>query len=320
MMRSPRCLAVVVRSPSGSLVVRQRPWISLAKKWKFFRWPFCRGVLMLGESLHNGISALNFSAQVQEEQADATETPASLWVTVGLAVVLALGLFAALPHFLTWGMGKVFDIDTLTTGKTMSFHLVDGVVKLAIFLAYVWGISLLPDIRRVFMYHGAEHKGIYAFENGEELTLDNVRKYTTLHPRCGTSFLLVVVLVAIVVFTAVFPLVPVPSESMVANQFFFVFVKLLLLFPIAGVAYEVIRFAGKHPEKRWLRAFIWPGLMTQKITTRSPDDDQLEVAIASLLAVLEVEKSFDRSELTEVAVKQEEFESFSAYLESLQSG
>lgn len=320
MMRSPRCLAVAVRSPSGSIVLRQRPWISLALRWKFLRWPFFRGVLMLGESLHNGISALNFSAQVQEEQVAARETPASLWVTVALAVVLALGMFAALPHFLTWGLGKVIGAETLTTGRTMAFHLVDGVVKLGIFLGYVWGISLLPDIRRVFMYHGAEHKSIYAFENREELTLDNVRKYTTLHPRCGTSFLLVVVLVAVVVFTLVFPAVPGISESVVVNQFFFVFIKLLLLFPIAGLAYEVIRFAGKHPEKRWLRAVIWPGLMTQKITTRPPDDDQLEVAIASLLAVLEVEKGFDESSGVAVEEKQEEYESFAAYLESLQSG
>jgi len=328
MMRSPHCLAVVVRSPEGGVVVRQRRWISLAKRWKFLRWPFFRGVLVLGESLHNGISALNFSATVLEshearaagkEAKPVRETPASLWVTVGVAVLLALGLFAALPHFLTWGLGKVAGAETLTTGRTFSFHVVDGVIKLVIFIGYVLAISLLPDIKRVFMYHGAEHKSIYAHERGEELTLENVRKYGTLHPRCGTSFLLVVLLAAVLVFTIVFPFVPPISDLALVNQAFFVVVKLFLLFPIAGMAYELIRLAGRRPNSRILRVFVWPGMMTQKITTREPDDGMLEIAIASLKTVIDSERRFDESDSGEVEEKQEEFDSFDSYLECVEA-
>jgi uncharacterized protein YqhQ len=314
MMRSPNCLAVVVRTPTESIIVRQRKWMSLALKWRFFRWPFFRGILTLGESLHNGISALNFSAQVQEDPETATETPASLWVTMGLAVVLALGLFAALPHFLTWGLGWIADTETLTTGTSVWFHLVDGVIKFAIFLAYVWGISFLPDVRRVFMYHGAEHKGIYSHERREELTVENASRHTTLHPRCGTAFLLVVLVTAIVVFTVLFPFIPDLTEYLVVNHLFLVFVKLLLLFPIAGLAYEVIRLAGRKPDNRLLSLAIWPGLMMQKLTTREPDQAQLEISIVSLRTVLAAEAAYGEDPNTEVAERQDEYESFEHFL------
>jgi len=357
MMRSPRCFAVAVRTPSGAILVRQRPWISLAQSWKILRRPFFRGVLVLAESLHNGISALNFSAAVAEagskEKQDAAENhaeaqvdqqgqrdqaqrrrveppsasaaagpkvaerSASIWITMGVAIVLALGLFAALPHFLTWGAGKLVESEALTGGRSVLFHLVDGAIKLAIFLAYVWLISLLPDVKRVFQYHGAEHKAIYTAERGEPLTVENARRHTTLHPRCGTSFLLVVLLAAVVIFTIVFPFVPAVSEVAVVNQLFFVLVKLLLLFPIAGMAYELIRLAGRRPDSRLLRLAIWPGLMTQKITTREPDDSQLEVALTSILAVLAKEKSLPPgADPSPGGDNLEEFGSFEAYLES----
>jgi len=318
MMRSPHCLAVVVRTPSGSIVVRQRKWISLAEKWKFFRWPFFRGILVLGESLHNGISALNFSASVQEESVGAKESQASIWATMAVAFILAMGLFAALPHFLTWGLGFLSGAETLTTGRSFSFHIVDGIIKLAIFVGYILAISLLPDVKRVFMYHGAEHMGIYAYEKGQDLTIDNARGHTTLHPRCGTAFLLVVLVIAILAFTMIFPFIPPISSVGALNQVFFVFVKLLLLFPIAGTSYEVIKLAGKYPEKGWLRVVIWPGLMMQKVTTRVPDEDQLEVSIASLKTVLESERQFMESPGEKVAERQEEFESFDHFVKSLE--
>lgn len=317
MMRSPHCLAVVVRTPSGSIVVRQRKWISLAEKWKFFRWPFFRGILVLGESLHNGISALNFSASVQEESAGARESQASIWATMAVAFVLALGLFAALPHFLTWGLGFVTGAETLTTGRTFSFHIVDGIIKLVIFVGYILAISLIPDVKRVFMYHGAEHMGIYAYERDQDLTIANASEHTTLHPRCGTAFLLVVLLIAILAFTMIFPFIPPISTIGAVNQVFFVFIKLLLLFPIAGTSYEVIKLAGKYPDKVWLRVFIWPGLMMQKITTKKPDEDQLEVSIASLKTVLESERRYMESPGEEVMERQEEYESFELFVRSL---
>jgi uncharacterized protein YqhQ len=384
MMRSPNCLAVAVRTPKGRLLVRQRRWISLATKLKFLRWPFFRGILVLAESLHNGISTLNFAAQVQEqglqeleaekgsgvqgpgsggeapgvgtagsgqwavgsgpEAPDATaegagpgtadgtgsatqagraggsavrqrevENTPSLWITLAVAIVMALALFAALPHFLTWGLGWLFGSDDLASGKSFLFQVVDGVIKLAIFLGYVWGISFIPDIRRVFMYHGAEHKCIYAFEKGLDLTVANADVQTTLHPRCGTSFLLVVLLIAILVFTVVFPFIPPVSEIGALNQAFFVLVKLFLLFPIAGVSYEIIRLAGKRPDHRLLRMLIWPGLATQRITTRIPDSAQLEVAMASLLTVLDAERAVASDPTQSAEERQAEYEDFAAF-------
>ena len=318
MMRSPHCFAVVVRTPTGSIVVRQRKWISLALKWKVFRWPFFRGVLTLGETLHNGISALNFSASVQEKAAGAKEQPASLWLTMGLAVVLALGLFAALPHFLTWGLGWLAGQEALTGGRSLSFHLVDGVIKLAIFVGYIVAISLIPDVRRVFMFHGAEHMSIYAFEQGQDLTVDNARTHTTLHPRCGTAFLLVVLLIAVVVFSCVFPFVPPVSSVTVLNHLFFVGVKLLLLFPIAGVSYEVIKAAGKFPRNPLLRLTVFPGLLMQRLTTKEPDEGQLEVAIASLKTVVAAERRFADNPDEKFVESQTEFESFASFNESLE--
>ncbi len=375
MMRSPNCLAVAVRTPRGRLLVRQRRWISLATRFKFLRWPFFRGILVLAESLHNGISTLNFSAQVQEQglgeleaekgaggsrgqravgslpcdalakqggpedpgaqahaggaarntapttregphgSARAEEKSASLWFTMAVAIVMALALFAALPHFLTWGLGWLLGSDDLASGKSFLFQVVDGIIKLAIFLGYVWGISFIPDIRRVFMYHGAEHKCIYAFEKGLELSVPNADAQTTLHPRCGTSFLLVVLITAILVFTVVFPFIPPPFESGVLNQAFFVLIKLFLLFPIAGVSYEIIRLAGKSPDNRFLRLLIWPGLATQKITTKVPEAAQLEVALASLITVLQAEKALAEDPSKGPAEGQAEYEDFAAFRE-----
>ncbi len=315
-MRSPNCLAVVVRAPSGAIVVRQRKWISLAKRWKFLRWPFFRGVLTLGESLHNGISALNFSASVQEVESagEAKETQASIWITMAVAVVLALGLFAALPHFLTWGLGWVAGSDSLTSGTSVWFHLVDGVIKLAIFVGYIWGISLIPDIARVFMYHGAEHMGIHAYEKGQELTVDNAAGHTTLHPRCGTAFLLVVLVTAILVFTMLFPFIPPVTENSLLNQLFLVLVKLLLLFPIAGISYEVIKLAGRKPESRVMHAAIYPGLLMQRLTTNRPDREQLEVSVASLRTVLAAEAAHVAQPDAEIVTRQDEYASFDEFM------
>jgi len=320
MMRSPNCLAVAVRTPQGKLIVRQRPWISLATRWRFLRWPFMRGILVLGESLHNGLSALNFSASVQElgqqegkPAIEAKERQASLWITVAVAVVMALALFAALPHFLTWGVGWLVGSDDLSGGRSFSFHLVDGIIKLAIFIGYIKAISLLPEIARVFAYHGAEHKGIYAYENGQALTVDNARDHTTLHPRCGTAFLLVVLLTAVVAFTVIFPFVPPVSELALLNHLFFVFIKLLLLFPLAGLAYEVIRLAGRRPASRLLRLVLAPGLFMQRLTTREPDDSQLEVSIASLRTVLRSEREFLANPQRPAVERQDEYGSFDEF-------
>ena len=314
MMRSPHCLAVVVRTPDGKIIVRQRKWISLAEKWRFWRWPFFRGILTLGESLHNGISALNFSASVQEDPGEALEKPSSLWFTMIVAVLMALGLFAALPHFLTWGVGWLADSDDLTGGTSVIFHLVDGAIKLAIFVGYIWAISLLPEIRRVFQYHGAEHKGIHAYEKGQDLTVENAQTHTRLHPRCGTAFLLVVLLTAILFFTLTFPFVPPASDIVVVNHLILVLIKLVFLFPIAGLSYEVIKLAGKRPNHALLHLAILPGLIMQRLTTQEPDEGQLEVSVASLRTVLAAEAAHLADPEAEITTRQDQYESFEDFL------
>ncbi len=328
MMRSPRHFAVVCRTPQGSLVVRRRPWTPLAESWKFLRWPFFRGILMLGETLHNGMSALAFSAEVQEQhdpelasKAKNNAKPASqtpLWITFAFAIAVAFGMFAALPHFLTLALGWALDSESLSGGRSLAFQAVDGVIKLAIFIGYLALISLMPDIRRVFQYHGAEHKSIHTFEHGQDLTVANARTHTTLHPRCGTSFLLVVVLVAILVFSTLFPFIPQISEKGWLNQIFFVVVKMFLLFPIGGVAYEFIKLSARHPNNALLGILVKPGLWTQRITTKEPDDSQLEVALASLMASLKAEERIASGQTAVTDAQPATFASFSEFVQHLE--
>ena len=311
-MRSPKSFVVTVRRKNGDIVIRERPWHSVWERLRFLRWPFLRGAVVLIEALHNGISALTFSAnqaaedevEAQAEEGASEDDAASdskkqegelSGIAITLMIVFALGVglffFLVLPHFLTWLIGTLAGVESLKDGQSAPFHVVDGVIKVSIFLAYVWGISFMPDIKRVFQYHGAEHKAIFAHEAGQELTVENARAFTTLHPRCGTSFILIVVLMSIFVFFAVLPFLPTFSETAWLNQLVLVAVKLPLMFPIAGLAYEIQRLSartyGDHPI---VRALIWPGLMLQKITTQPPTDEQLEVALVSVRRVLQRER------------------------------
>ncbi len=299
MMRSPRCLAIAVRKPSGEIVVKEDVWVSIWEKLRFLRWPFLRGGVVLFESMHNGIKALSFSARhagLEDEgvKPDATapatpeKEPTSLAITLTIVTSLAfgLGLFVALPHFLTWLFGKATGSLALQGGTAVAFHLVDGVIKMAIFIGYLWGISRMKEIHRVFQYHGAEHKSIYTYEKGLALTVDNARAQTRLHPRCGTSFLLIVLMTSILVFSMVTPFLPLFSETKWLNHLALVFVKIPLMFPIAGLAYEATKLSARRPNHPLVRAFVWPGLMLQKITTQEPDDSQLEVALAALKMTL----------------------------------
>jgi uncharacterized protein YqhQ len=171
------------------------------------------------------------------------------------------------------------------------FHIVDGVIKMIISLGYLYLISFMKDIKRVFMYHGAEHKSIFAYENNEELSIENARKYRTFHPRCGTSFLLIVILVSILVFAVIFPFVPDFLTNKWLNNAIMVFLKIILMFPIAGISYEFLKFSSKYQNNPILKVLIYPGLLLQRITTQPPTDDMLEVAIMSILAVLKEEEN-----------------------------
>lgn len=219
--------------------------------------------------------------------------------TIVFSLALAFLLFAALPHLLAFVTGQVLGMPL--DGKSVTFHVVDAVFKLAILVGYMWGISRMKEIQRVFMYHGAEHKAIFTYEAGEPLTVANARKYTTHHPRCGTSFLLLVILVSIAVFTGVFsgPWMPEFSSNRWLNQAIYVLIKLPLMFPIAGIAYEVLKLSGRRPDHGLLRPFIVPGLWLQHITTREPTDDMLEIALLSLRKVLWREAMLQAGERTE---------------------
>jgi uncharacterized protein YqhQ len=285
MMRGVSTWAVAVRKPVpddasegqlGEIEVTSEPLVSWAKRHRILRLPVIRGVVALAESLKIGFRALAISANAQlvEEGDEEPETIGGLtWgLTIAFSVVLAVGLFFVVP------VGATSLIkDQL--GSPVLFWLVEGVLRTAIFIGYIALISRLPDLRRVFEYHGAEHKTISTFEAGDELRPERAELYSRLHPRCGTSFLLIVMVLAIFVFAPIG----------LPEWYWLVLSRILGIPLIAGLSYEVIKWAGKNRRKRWVRALMWPGLMLQYLTTREPDRAQLAVAIAALEAVLAVE-------------------------------
>jgi len=325
MMRSPHSLAVAVRRASGEIICRESTWRSLWERFGFLRWPFFRGSVVLLESMVNGISALNFSAKVamadeeaakqkkeQEESGGAEPAPADIaeppgedelkehkvsdwviWGTMIFALGLGVTLFIALPHFAVW-VGSQLAGRELTVEEFL-FHLIVGVVKFGVFIGYIALISLMKDVKRVFMYHGAEHQSIYAYEAGQPLTVESARGHRPLHPRCGTTFLIMVIAISILVFSLVFPLILLlvgePTGMGWLNQVIYVGIKLPLLFPIAGLAYEFQRLTSRYMDRWWARMLAWPGMGIQRMTTRPPNDDQLEVALTSLRKVLGREES-----------------------------
>ncbi len=291
MMRSQNALAVSVRKSDGTIKTKGEEIVSLFEKHPILKKPVLRGVVVLFDSLARGISALTFSANEASEQEDtAGLSPWAIAATIAVSLAFGVLLFVVLPHFLTVAVGKEFFVNMGIA--TVSFHLIDGAIKVAIFILYIVGISFMPDIRRVFMYHGAEHKSIFAFEAGDELTVENTKKYSTTHPRCGTSFIITVLLISIFVFAAVFPFMPkLPTLPGFMRNLVYILIKIPLLIPIAGISYEFIKLAGDHQDNRVLSALSMPGIWLQKMTTREPTDDQVEVAIAALTKSVEIEKS-----------------------------
>ncbi len=274
MMRGPGKIAVAVRKPDGEIAVDLKPAGSISDRYPILKKPFLRGVVSLVESLGYGMKALSFSAQVSGDE-ESGETLSSLEMagTIAVSVGLAVLLFVVLPT----GAMKLLQNQG---ASPLLLNLCEGLLRLGIFLLYIWGISRQKDIQRVFQYHGAEHKTIYTYEHGLPLRVENVRPFSTLHPRCGTNFLMIVMLISIFIFT--FLGWPSLWERILS--------RILLMPVVAGISYEIIRFAGKHMDKPCVRTAILPGLALQKLTTRQPDDDQIEVAIASLKAVLPPEE------------------------------
>jgi len=278
MMRTPAGYGVAVRRPDGSLALDRARVPSLLRRFPVLRLPLVRGSAVLGQSLALGFRALNFSASVlmadaDRESAAAPAKPAGGgWMaslSVVFAVVAGLGIFLFLPLWLTHTMERLW----LGPLSSISFNLIDGAWRGIFFFAYLLGISRLPDIHRVFMYHGAEHKVVWVQEAGEPLTVENARAKSRLHPRCGTSFLLFVLLVSIVLFALI------PRELPLLAKFG---ARIALLPVLLGLSYEVLRLTAKRRAAPLFRLLVWPGLMLQRITTQEPTDDMLAVAIAAL--------------------------------------
>ncbi len=291
MMRAPRTMTVAVRVPSGEILLKKDPLRLMADKWKFLKWPILRGTAALFSSLALGLKALNFSANCALEgqgsgaggqgsggrSTGKPMTDLAVGLTMTLSIGLGLALFFYLPLFITQGLKNVMPV---TQSSSLMFNLVDGIIRIALFLLYIFAISRMKDIRRVFEYHGAEHKAIYAYESGEALTVDNARKYSTLHPRCGTSFLLIVMVFSILVFSFV------PKSA----PFYMKALSRVVLIPfIAGFSYEFIKFSSKRKNNAVMKIMVAPGLWLQRLTTREPSDDQLEVALRALTEALDGE-------------------------------
>ncbi len=317
MMRSPHFVAVAVRKPNQRIVIKNDPYSSIIKKQAILGKPILRGVVTLIESMMQGMGALSYSAQVASEGEDQGEelSRAAIIGSMISAFAMGMGLFVALPHFLTVLMTS--DKGLAISVQSPVFHLLDGIMKMVILLSYVFLISLMNDIKRVFQYHGAEHKSIYAFEAGLDLTVENARKQSTLHPRCGTSFLLFLVLISIVVFSIIFPVFGLTelTSNKFLNHVLMIFIKMALMMPVAGISYEFIKMCACRMDNPLFKAMIWPGMVLQNLTTREPTDDQLEVALASLRQVLRLEKGETTLDEIPVAEKSKLVEKSSGFKE-----
>lgn len=281
MMRSLTGYSVAVRQPDGGIAIKREKLASVAKKYPIVKLPVLRGSIVLIQSLILGIRALNYSASIASVESDpekqtAGEPELSSWAiagSIGMAMLLGIGVFVLAPL----GLTNLIRHYLLPGMSNLAYNAIDGVIRAVFFFVYILSISFMDEIRRVFQYHGAEHKTVYTFEAQQELTVENARGKSTLHPRCGTSFLMFVMAISIVVFSFV------PA----AAPFFVKFGARVVLIPlIAGLAYEIIRFSARHLDNPVCRIMTRPGMWLQKITTKEPDDQQLEIAITALKEAL----------------------------------
>jgi uncharacterized protein YqhQ len=275
MMRSLTGYSVAVRQPDGGVAIKKDKLSSITAKYRFLKTPVLRGSVVLIQSLILGIRALNYSAAVSTDNTEG-QKDTSNWAVAGsmaFALLLAVGLFILAPL----GITNLIRRFLFPAMSNFEYNLIDGLIRAVFFFVYIFSISFMDEIRRVFQYHGAEHKTVYTYEAEQDLTVENARGKSTLHPRCGTSFLLFVMAISILVFSLI------PSTAPFAIKFG---ARVVLIPLIAGLAYEVIRFSARHLNNRLCRMLITPGLWLQRITTKEPDDTQLEIAIIALREAL----------------------------------
>ena len=292
MMRGPKDIAIAVRTPEGIIAVDKKPVHSITMKYKFLKVPIIRGIIAFFESMIVGVKSLMFSAEfydIEEENEQPSKfdkflekifgdklQDALIYFSVALSLVIGIGLFMLLPTVIVGFVKRNVESNIIA-------NMAEGILRIGMFLTYIALISRMKDIQRVFQYHGAEHKTIHCYERNEALIVENVKKYTTLHPRCGTSFLLIVMVVSIVVF----------SFLSWSNIWIRLVSRLLLLPFIAGISYEIIKLAGRS-QNPIMCAISKPGMLLQKLTTREPDDMQMEVAIEALKAVIPENREEDK--------------------------
>jgi len=286
MMRSPHAWAIAVRKPSGEMATHSEPLERPSDKHKWMGWPVVRGVMTLGYAMSLGFRALRFSADVALEQiapdSKGKKVEISGWIAA-VNIAISVGFFIFTYKFLPLLAATELKRVNPVFANPVLFNIVDGIIRIVLFLLFIWGVSLMKDIRRVYEYHGAEHKTVFAFENGDPLQTGAVQKYSTYHPRCGTSFLMTVMIFSIVVYIVANAIFPVTT-------FWARFVTRIVLLPvIAGLSYEIIRFAAKHRGSLFA-LMTAPGLWLQRITTQPPADDQVQCAIVALDQAMELEK------------------------------
>lgn len=277
MMKSRKGWTVAVRGPKGDIHVKREYLKTIPK---IFRLPVLRGAVALYQALSIGIRAIEFSARkAYEEEDKKTPSPLSLGLTIGFAIILGIAVFILLPLYATKLMGVLFPS---VSKSSLLFNLVDGIIRIILFLVYLAAIGMWKEMRRIFEYHGAEHKVIHAYENKKELILREIKDYSTNHPRCGTSFLLIVMVVSIITFSLI------PQNWSYTNKFLS---RLILIPVIAGLSFEFLKLSYRMKNNPLINTLIQPGLLLQRLTTREPDDDQIEVAIMALEEVLKIEES-----------------------------
>ncbi len=277
MMRNGSTIATAVRKPSGEIVYKKTTLGEKRKKLATI--PFIRGGVVLFDSLVIGIKELTFSANQSEENEEEQLSNKEAVMTTIFSLALGVGLFIVLPSIIS---------SFLFSDSKGYANITEGVLRMVFFLVYIWGISFSKDIQRVFQYHGAEHKTIYAYENEMELTPENAQSFTTLHPRCGTSFLLIVMLMAIIVFSSIDFLLPTP-ETLQTKILLRVVLRIGLTPLIAGLSYEIQRYSSNHLDNIFVKILAYPGMALQKITTKEPELSQIEVAIVAMKVALGLE-------------------------------
>jgi uncharacterized protein YqhQ len=288
MMRSKHFWALAVRRPDKTISTKIYKNSSLTVNNKFLGFIFVRGIVNLIESMALGFKALSYSVNESTEE-DIQFSKKEMTIAIVIAVIFAVGVFFVAPTLIGKSFSGFFPD---TPGYTIVYNLLEGLVRIGLFLGYILIVSQLKDIKRIFQYHGAEHKTIQAYEHGEAIKLENVRKYTTVHVRCGTSFLLIVMVVAIFVFALLGALLgrpPLPLR---------ILYRILLMPVVAGISYELIKLAGKFSEYKIVNILFYPGLLLQKVTTREPDDSQIEIAMSSFTRVIEAEDEMKKGKVT----------------------